>query len=65
MMSVQGEVRHQQLLPGPGAVTGPGVSRAAAAAFGSDRGNDSFVPKAEPPSLTLVSFDSPDSHEGL
>lgn len=60
MMSVQGEVRHQQLLAGPGA----GVSRAAAT-FGSDRGNESFAAKAEPPSLSLVSFESLDSHEGL
>lgn len=58
MMSVQGEVRHQQLL----AVTGPGASRPA---FGSDRGGELFAAKAEPPSLSLVSFESPDSLEGL
>jgi hypothetical protein len=60
MMSVQGEVRHQQLLLGTGA--GAGVSRAA---FGSDRGGDSLAAKAETPSLSVVTFESPDSSEGL
>ena len=62
MISVQGEVRHQQLLAGTGTGTGTGVSRAG---FVSDRGGESFAVKAEPPSLSLVKFESADSLEGL
>ncbi|XP_022929788.1 probable UDP-N-acetylglucosamine--peptide N-acetylglucosaminyltransferase SEC [Cucurbita moschata] len=62
MISVQGEVRHQQLLAGTGTGTGTGtgVSRAG---FVSDRGGESFAVKAEPPSLSLVKFESADSLE--
>lgn len=38
------------------------VSRAV---FGSDRGSESFAVKTESPSLSLVTFENPDSHEGL